>query len=93
VVQLLGADQNTPAEQFFSRPFLLISKRFAVVDQADRDTIIIPDAPCNLLDPSSNDGLSAKMGLDATRKFDEDVKPLKFSPEVLNSISTILKSI
>ena len=34
--------------------------------QADRDVFIIPDVICNKLDPSSREGISAKMGIDAT---------------------------
>ena len=34
--------------------------------QADRDVFIIPGACGNKLDPSTDDGLSAKMGIDAT---------------------------
>jgi len=34
--------------------------------QADRDVFIVPGACGNKLDPSSDDGLSAKMGIDAT---------------------------
>lgn len=35
--------------------------------QADTDMFMIPKVFCNRLDPSSVDGMSAKMGLDATR--------------------------
>lgn len=34
--------------------------------QADRDMFMVPDAFCNRLDPSSHDGVSTKMALDAT---------------------------
>ena len=34
--------------------------------QADRDVFIVPRVLCNRLDPSSVDGMSAKMGIDAT---------------------------
>ena len=34
--------------------------------QADRDVFIVPQVLCNRLDPSSRDGMSAKMGIDAT---------------------------
>ena len=39
-----------------------VSTRF----QADRDTVIIGNSQCSKLDPSTDDGLGAKMGLDAT---------------------------
>ncbi len=38
--------------------------------QPARDVIIMDDMPCNVLDPSSKDGLSSKMLIDATRPLD-----------------------
>ncbi|MFC2030619.1 UbiD family decarboxylase [Chloroflexota bacterium] len=38
--------------------------------QADRDVAIVPNTMCNRLDPSSSDGLGAKMMVDATRPLD-----------------------
>ncbi|GBF08441.1 hypothetical protein apy_01660 [Aeropyrum pernix] len=38
--------------------------------QADKDLVIIPRARGSTLDPSAADGLTAKMGLDATRPLD-----------------------
>lgn len=35
--------------------------------QADRDVFIVPDVLCNRLDPSSREGMSAKMCIDATK--------------------------
>ena len=35
--------------------------------QADRDLVVIPDSQGSRLDPSTRDGLGAKMGLDATK--------------------------
>lgn len=55
--------------------------------QADKGLVVIPGAPCNLLDPSSNDGMSAKMGLDATRSFGEDVTTLGFSDDVIAKVN------
>ena len=43
-----------------------ISTRF----QADRDTVIVSHSQCSKLDPSTEDGLGAKMGLDATIPID-----------------------
>jgi UbiD family decarboxylase len=42
--------------------------------QADTDLFMVPQVFCNRLDPSSVDGMSAKLGLDAT-------KPMKFEGE------------
>lgn len=36
--------------------------------QASRDVFIIPDVVCNRLDPSSREGMSDKMGIDATNE-------------------------
>jgi 2,5-furandicarboxylate decarboxylase 1 len=36
--------------------------------QADRDMFMVPEVFCNRLDPSSENGTSAKLGLDATRR-------------------------
>jgi 2,5-furandicarboxylate decarboxylase 1 len=38
--------------------------------QADRDLLVIGDAQGSRLDPSARDGVSAKMGLDATKPLD-----------------------
>ena len=38
--------------------------------QADRDLLVVPGAQGSKLDPSSDDGISAKMGLDATKPVD-----------------------
>jgi 2,5-furandicarboxylate decarboxylase 1 len=61
--------------------------------QADRDQFVLPQAPCNLLDPSSSGGLGAKLGLDATRKFGGEVKILSFSPELNARVESILNSV
>jgi 2,5-furandicarboxylate decarboxylase 1 len=58
--------------------------------QADRDLLLISNSPCNLLDPSSKDGLGAKLGLDASRKFGPEVKKLGFSPEMIDRVDGII---
>ena len=35
--------------------------------QADRDLVIVPESQGSKLDPSTRDGVGAKMGLDATK--------------------------
>ena len=42
----------------------------ATRSQADRDVVIIPNAQCSKLDPSTRNGLGAKMGIDATVPLD-----------------------
>ncbi|MBI0536489.1 UbiD family decarboxylase [Roseomonas sp. KE2513] len=44
--------------------------------QADRDLVVIGDSQCSKLDPSTRDGLGAKMGLDATMPL--DAPPMRF---------------
>ena len=45
--------------------------------QADRDLVIVPEAQGSKLDPSTRDGVGAKMGLDATRPLDADEMKFK----------------
>jgi UbiD family decarboxylase len=44
--------------------------------QADRDTTILTHSMCNRLDPSSDDGLGAKLLIDATRPRGFDAEPV-----------------
>jgi 2,5-furandicarboxylate decarboxylase 1 len=44
--------------------------------QADRDLVVVADSQGSRLDPSSRDGLGAKMGLDATIPL--DAPPMKY---------------
>ncbi|MDR1193039.1 MAG: UbiD family decarboxylase [Peptococcaceae bacterium] len=44
--------------------------------QADRDVFIVPRVLCNRLDPSSEDGMAAKMGIDATKPAGWDAQRL-----------------
>ena len=45
--------------------------------QADRDLVIVPESQGSKLDPSTRNGVGAKMGLDATKPLDAD--PMKFT--------------
>jgi UbiD family decarboxylase len=58
--------------------------------QADRDSFIVPDVACNLLDPSARDGLSAKMGLDATRPIGASEQRLAVSEAVLERVRALI---
>lgn len=40
--------------------------------QADRDLVIVPESQGSKLDPSTRNGVGAKMGMDATKPFDAD---------------------
>ncbi|HSM57839.1 MAG TPA: UbiD family decarboxylase [Candidatus Sulfomarinibacteraceae bacterium] len=42
--------------------------------QADTDMFVVPKVLCNRLDPSAVDGMSAKLGIDATAPLDWDVE-------------------
>jgi 2,5-furandicarboxylate decarboxylase 1 len=42
--------------------------------QADADMFMVPDVFCNRLDPSSRDGMSSKLALDATAPLVWDVE-------------------
>jgi 2,5-furandicarboxylate decarboxylase 1 len=45
--------------------------------QADRDLLVVSGAQGSKLDPSSRDGISAKMGIDATKPIEADVMTFK----------------
>ena len=45
--------------------------------QADRDLVIVPQSQGSKLDPSTRDGVGAKMGLDATKPLDADAMKFK----------------
>jgi 2,5-furandicarboxylate decarboxylase 1 len=45
--------------------------------QADRDLVIVSGAQGSKLDPSSNNGISAKMGIDATKPLSTDAMEFK----------------
>jgi 2,5-furandicarboxylate decarboxylase 1 len=40
--------------------------------QADRDLVIVPESQGSKLDPSTRNGVGAKMGMDATKPLDAD---------------------
>ncbi len=60
-------DIHNPAEVEWA-----VATRF----QADRDLVIVPESQGSKLDPSTRDGVGAKMGLDATKPLDAD--PMRF---------------
>jgi 2,5-furandicarboxylate decarboxylase 1 len=45
--------------------------------QADRDLVIVSGAQGSKLDPSSDNGISAKMGIDATKPLSADAMEFK----------------
>ena len=54
--------------------------------QADRDAFVVDGVTTNLLDPSSKGGVSAKMGLDATRSQDFSGMNMSLPDDVLEKV-------
>ncbi len=54
--------------------------------QADRDLFIVPGVTSNLLDPSADNGVGAKMGMDATQLLESNAETLQFSENVLSHV-------
>lgn len=61
--------------------------------QADQQVFVIPKVICNRLDPSSKEGMSAKMGIDATKKNDWDAEKIKLPQTILEDAEKIIKEI
>jgi UbiD family decarboxylase len=58
--------------------------------QADTDVFMVPKVFCNRLDPSSVDGMSAKLGIDATAPLTWDVERTTVSDEMIRKVSDFL---
>jgi UbiD family decarboxylase len=59
--------------------------------QADTDMFVVPKVFCNRLDPSAVDGMSAKLGLDATAPLgDGDFERTSLPPEAVETASSII---
>ena len=58
--------------------------------QADQDMFMVPKVICNRLDPSSEDGMSAKLGLDATEPLEWDVERTTLPKEAEDEVKRIL---
>jgi UbiD family decarboxylase len=52
--------------------------------QADTDMFMVPDVFCNRLDPSSRDGMSAKLALDATASLNSDAERAVVPPQAVS---------
>jgi 2,5-furandicarboxylate decarboxylase 1 len=61
-------DIHNPAEVEWA-----VATRF----QADRDLVIVPESQGSKLDPSTRNGVGAKMGMDATKPLDADEMKFK----------------
>ena len=58
--------------------------------QADTDMFMVPKVFCNRLDPSAVDGMSAKLGLDATAPLTWDVERTSLPAEVLAAARAVI---
>jgi UbiD family decarboxylase len=59
--------------------------------QADRDTTVLSRCMCNKLDPSSDDGVGAKLLIDATRKGGFDAQPVRLPAEASALAAELLR--
>lgn len=60
--------------------------------QPAEDVFIVNDVTCNVLDPSSHDGVSSKMGIDATRPAGWDAQRTSLPREVVLRAHDILRA-
>ncbi len=61
--------------------------------QADTDMFVVPKVLCNRLDPSAADGMSAKLGLDATRPLEWDAERISLPPEAVAAAAAALSAL
>ncbi len=59
--------------------------------QADTDSFIVPKVFCNRLDPSAVDGMSAKLGIDATAPLNWDVQRTSLPGKVIEEVTRLLQ--
>jgi 2,5-furandicarboxylate decarboxylase 1 len=59
--------------------------------QADKDVSITPNALCNMLDPSSKDGVGAKMMVDATGSIEASFSRLTIPSEIKQLVYQLLE--
>ncbi|HEY7676280.1 MAG TPA: UbiD family decarboxylase [Candidatus Methylomirabilis sp.] len=58
--------------------------------QADTDLFVVPKVFCNRLDPSSVEGMSAKLGIDATAPSGWDVERTTLPPEAVEAARRLI---
>jgi UbiD family decarboxylase len=61
--------------------------------QADTNLFVVPKVFCNRLDPSSVDGMSAKLGIDATAPLDWDVERTTLPPAAVEAARRLIARI
>ncbi len=59
--------------------------------QADTDLFVVPKVICNQLDPSSVDGMSAKLGIDATKPIEWDVQRTTLPAKAIEAVKRIME--
>jgi 2,5-furandicarboxylate decarboxylase 1 len=60
--------------------------------QADRDLTVLTHSMCNRLDPSSDDGVGAKLLVDATRPKGFDAEPVRLPDGAAEWARALLKT-
>ena len=58
--------------------------------QADNDMFVVPNVFCSRLDPSSEEGMSAKLGIDATAPMEWDVEHTSLPTEAVEATLSII---
>ncbi len=58
--------------------------------QADRDLTVLPQTICNQLDPSSDEGVGAKVLIDATRPKGFNVEPVRLPDQAVRCAEALL---
>ena len=61
--------------------------------QPDQDVEIISGMKCNVLDPSSQNGISSKMIIDATKGLDWELVPCSFPEDVIQDVKKLLSDL
>jgi UbiD family decarboxylase len=61
--------------------------------QAETDMFVVPKVFCNRLDPSAVDGMSAKLGLDATAPLDWDVERTTLPQAAVETAAALIEGI
>jgi len=61
--------------------------------QADRDLFVVSSLPGNLLDPSMEGNVGAKMGLDATMSLDSPAIPIQISQQSIQKMKKLIKDL
>jgi UbiD family decarboxylase len=61
--------------------------------QPRADTFVLDDMPCNILDPSSQDGLSSKLAIDATRPLGWEIERCSVPEDAQRRAEEIVRTI